>query len=133
MFDLALLDEREIPLQVVDPLGALLLAPGTLAALGVAEGNLIGLRLTAKDWRSNPSPRFRRSGLGARLAALLNDDEPVFFNAAVWTACADIPHCSPNRWHRSARSPTTGLPYEDEWLGRRDLIPSGVSSVGAPR
>jgi hypothetical protein len=34
-FDEELLDERDIPLEVVDPLGALLLGPCTLEQLGV--------------------------------------------------------------------------------------------------
>src|SRR3984893_18802196 len=47
-FDEELLEQRGIPPEVVDPLGALLLAPGPLVALGVAEGDLVGVRLTAQ-------------------------------------------------------------------------------------
>ena len=47
-FDDELLEQRGIPPEVVDPLGALLLVPGTLGALGVAEGDLVGVRLTAR-------------------------------------------------------------------------------------
>ena len=45
-FDDELLDQRGIPSGVVDPLGALILMPGTLGALGVAEG---------ASWRRSPS------------------------------------------------------------------------------
>jgi hypothetical protein len=38
------LDGRGIPLDLFAEVGALLLAPGTVAALGVADGELIGLR-----------------------------------------------------------------------------------------
>lgn len=38
------LDGRGIPLDLFDEVDALLLAPGTPAALGVADGELIGLR-----------------------------------------------------------------------------------------
>ena len=37
------------------------------------------------------SPALAHSAVGARLAAMLNADEPVYFDAAVWTACAEDP------------------------------------------
>ena len=45
-FDDELLEQRGIPAGVIDPAGALLLAPGTLQAAGAAEGDLVGVRLT---------------------------------------------------------------------------------------
>lgn len=45
-FDHELLSERGIPPDFVDPSGSLLLAPGTLAALGASVGDLVALRLT---------------------------------------------------------------------------------------
>ena len=47
-YDDELLDERDIPAEAIDPAGALLLEPGTLAGLGVAEGDTVGLRLTTE-------------------------------------------------------------------------------------
>ena len=95
-FDEELLEQRGIPPEVVDPLGALLLAPGTLAALGVAEGDLVGVRLTAQGLvveRVTAPPRSPGVGaaVGGRLAATLDADEPVYFDAAVWTACDPEP------------------------------------------
>jgi SEC-C motif len=91
-FDVELLDERGIPPEVIDPLGALLLAPGTLRALGMAEGDRVGVRLTAQGLvvervTGLPQPR----AVGERLAAVLDADEPVYFDAAVWTACVEDP------------------------------------------
>jgi hypothetical protein len=95
-FDEELLEQRGIPLEVVDPLGALLLAPGTLVALGVAEGDLVGVRLTGQGIvveRVTAPPRSPGVGaaVGGRLAATLDADEPVYFDAAVWTACVEDP------------------------------------------
>ena len=45
-YDDELLEERGIPAEAIDPAGALLLMPGTLAALGVGDGDTVGLRLT---------------------------------------------------------------------------------------
>jgi hypothetical protein len=98
-FDHELLEPRGIPAEVVDPSGALLLAPGTLGALGVTEGDLVGVRLTEQGLvveRVEPAADSALAALAAlaarlaaRLAATLDDDEPVFFDAAVWTACAE--------------------------------------------
>jgi SEC-C motif len=93
-FDDELLEQRGIPAEVVDPLGALLLMPGTLGTLGVAEGDLLGVRLTARglvvERVSAPSLGVY-AAVGARLAATLDADEPVYFDAAVWTACVEDP------------------------------------------
>jgi len=93
-FDDELLEQRGIPAEVVDPLGALLLMPGTLRTLGVAEGDLLGVRLTARGLEvervSAPSLGVY-AAVGARLAATLDADEPVYFDAAVWTACVEDP------------------------------------------
>ena len=91
-FDAELLDERGIPPEMIDPLGALLLLPGTLRAVGAGEGDLVGVRLTAKGLvvervSALPQPR----AVGERLAAMLEADEPVYFDAAVWTACVEDP------------------------------------------
>jgi SEC-C motif len=93
-FDNELLEQRGIPAEVVDPLGALLLAPGTLGTLGVAEGDLVGVRLTMRGLvvervTSLPHSLSVGGAVGARLAATLDADEPVYFDAAVWTACVE--------------------------------------------
>jgi hypothetical protein len=90
-FDEDLLEQRGIPPEVVDPLGALLLAPGSLAALGVAEGDMVGVRLTAQGLVVERVTAPAHSAVGARLAAVLDADEPVYFDAAVWTACVEDP------------------------------------------
>jgi hypothetical protein len=90
-FDEDLLEQRGIPPEVVDPLGALLLAPGSLAPLGVAEGDMVGVRLTAQGLVVERVTAPAHSAVGARLAAVLDADEPVYFDAAVWTACVEDP------------------------------------------
>jgi len=93
-YDDELLEQRGIPDEAVDPGGALLLEPGTLAALGAAEGDLVGARLTADglvvELISTPTPGVD-AAVGIRLAEMLDADEPVFFAAAVWTACIEDP------------------------------------------
>jgi hypothetical protein len=96
-FDADLLDEREIPFDAVDEHGALLLAPGRLAGLGLAAGDLVGVRLTpgglelevVEERLVVPDP----ADVGRRLSAILADrpDEPQQLDLAVWTACADDP------------------------------------------
>lgn len=91
-FDEALLEEQGIPPEEVDPLGALLLTPGTLEALGLTEGDLVGVRLTEQGLtveRVAAVPQV--PAVGERLAATLDADERAYFDAAVWTACAEDP------------------------------------------
>ena len=90
-FDDELLEQRGIPAEVVDPAGALLLTPGTLGTLGVAEGDLVGVRLTEQGLVVERVTALAHSAVGARLAATLDADEPVYFGAAVWTACVEDP------------------------------------------
>ncbi|MGB9223948.1 tetratricopeptide repeat protein, partial [Mycobacterium sp.] len=93
-FDDELVEQWGIPDEVVDPLGALFLMPGMLGTLGVAEGDLVGVRLTAQGLvveRVTAPSLGGYAAVGARLAATLDDDEPVYFDAAVWTACVEDP------------------------------------------
>jgi tetratricopeptide (TPR) repeat protein len=90
-FDDELLEQRGIPAGVIDPAGALLLAPGTLQAAGAAEGDLVGVRLTDEGLVVERVTTRVDSEVGARLAAMLDADEPVYFAAAVWTACVEDP------------------------------------------
>jgi hypothetical protein len=117
MFDLEPLDEREIPLQLVDPLGALLLTPGTLAALGVAEGDLVGLRMTEQGLMIEQVTAIADAAVGARFAAMLDTDEPVYFDAVVWTACAEDPALFTQPLAPlSEIVDDAGLPYDDDRL-----------------
>ena len=87
-FDDELLEQRGIPAEVVDPLGTLVLAPGTLGTLGVAEGDLVGVRLTEQGLvveRVTAPSLGAHAPVGARLAAMLDAEEPVYFDVAVWT------------------------------------------------
>jgi len=90
-YDDELLDERNIPSQVIDPAGALLLKPGALAALGVGDGDTIGLRLTTDGLALERVDVTTQHTVGERLAATLGTDEPTFADAAVWTACVTDP------------------------------------------
>ena len=119
-FDEELLEQRGIPPEVVDPLGALVLPPGTLAALGVAEGDLVGVRLSTRgSWSSGSTAPSRRS-VGARLAATLDADEPVYFDAAVWTACVEDPAMFTEPLPPLCEIVDDyGLAHSDEWLAPR--------------
>lgn len=89
-YDDELLDERDIPVEAIDPSG-LLLDPGTLAALGVGDGDTVGLRLTAEGLVLERVDVIAKYTAGERLATTLNADEPTYVNAAVWTACVADP------------------------------------------
>lgn len=116
-FDRAPLEQRGIPPEVIDPLGALLLAPGTLAALGAAEGDLVGVRLTEAGLAVEAVSGVAKSALGEVLTATVADGAPVYFDAAVWTACA-----ADQRLFAEPLSPLSeiaddfGLARSDEWL-----------------
>ncbi|ORB64082.1 hypothetical protein BST45_16715 [Mycobacterium shinjukuense] len=92
--DRELLERRGIPAELVGLAGALVLAPGTLAALGAADGDLVGVRLTEQGLvveRVTERSLGDGAPVAARLAATLDPDEPVYFDAAVWTACVEEP------------------------------------------
>jgi hypothetical protein len=77
-FDEELLEERGIPPEAVDPLGALLLEPGTLEALGVAEADLVSVRLTEQGLMVERVTAVPQGpAVAERLAATLDADEPV--------------------------------------------------------
>lgn len=91
-FDDELLERRGIPDEAVDPAGTLLLAPGTLGALGLSEGDLAGVRLTEEGLVVERVTEVASAqGVGARLAATLDAGQPTYFDAAVWTVCAEEP------------------------------------------
>ena len=90
-YDDELLEERGIPAEAIDPAGALLLMPGTLAALGVGDGDTVGLRLTTEGLVLERVDVITQHTAGERLAATLDADEPTYVDAAVWTACVADP------------------------------------------
>jgi SEC-C motif len=90
-YDDELLEQRDIPAELVYPAGGLLLAPGTLAALGVAEGDLVGLRLDARGLVVERVTAVVDSDMGARFVATVDPDEPVSFESAVLAACVEDP------------------------------------------
>lgn len=89
-FDYELLQHRGVPPELVDPLGALLLAPGTLSGLGAADGDLVGIRLSDSGLvLERVAAVESATDVGEQLAAVLDSDEPLFLDAAVWTVCVD--------------------------------------------
>ncbi|MGB9226665.1 MAG: hypothetical protein WCB80_26195, partial [Mycobacterium sp.] len=90
-YDDELLEQRDIPAELVDPAGGLLLAPGTLAALGVDEGDLVGVRLDTRGLVVERVIAVADSDVGARFAATVDPEEPVSFEAAVLAACVEDP------------------------------------------
>jgi len=97
-FDADLLAERGIPMDVVGDIGAVLLPPGYLRGKGLAEGDVIALRITSDglaleavlDQVAMPE---QAAGVGDRLSAVLDagTGEPMPLVAVVWTLCADDP------------------------------------------
>lgn len=90
-YDDELLEERGIPLELAGESGLVLLAPGTLAALGAAEGDLVGLRLTDQGLALETIETVVDADIGNRLAGVLPGDEPTFVDAAALTLCAEDP------------------------------------------
>ena len=90
-YDDELLDERNIPGQAIDPAGALLLEPGALAALGVGDGDTVGVRLSTDGLVLERADVTTQHTAGEQLAATLDADEPTYFDAAVWSACVTDP------------------------------------------
>lgn len=86
-FDEDVLDQRGVPLDMVDDGSALVLPPGTLRDLDVAAGDLVGLRLTPEGLTLSKVTAAPSPPVGAALAATLNPDEPTPFDSAVWAAC----------------------------------------------
>jgi tetratricopeptide (TPR) repeat protein len=86
-YDDDVLEERGIPAEVTDWSPALLLDSGTLATLGVGDGDTVGLRLTAEGLVLERVDVIAQHTAGVRLAATLDADEPTYVGAAVWTAC----------------------------------------------
>jgi hypothetical protein len=116
-YDDELLDERNIPSQAIDPAGSLLLTPGALAALGVGDGDTVGVRLTTDGLVLELVDVITQHTAGEGLAATLGADEPTYADAAVWTACVTDPAL-----FTDPLSPLSeivedyGLAHRGEWL-----------------
>jgi hypothetical protein len=116
-FDVAVLEERGIDPELVAESGALLLAEGTLAALAVVAGDLVGLRLTEQGLVVEPVTAVADSRVGAQLAGMLDADEPVYFDVAVHTVCAEDPAAFTTPLAPlSEIADEHGLARDDEWL-----------------
>lgn len=91
-YDDDLLAERGIPEDAVDAEVTLLLPAGTLSALAVAEGDLVGLRLTDAGLAVERVTDVESGAdIGDRLLAVMSSDEPTNVASAVWTMCVDDP------------------------------------------
>lgn len=90
-YDDELLEERGIPAEVTDWVAALLLEPGTLAALGAGDDDTVGLRLTTEGLVLERVDVKTQHTAGEGLAATLGTDEPTYGDSAVWTACVADP------------------------------------------
>ena len=117
-YDHELLRQRGIPPEVIDPLGALLLPPGTLSGLGAADSDLVGVRLSVSGLVIERVAAVQSpTDVGERLAATLDADEPTFLDSAVWTVCVDDPavFTEPLPPLREIID-DCGLVHDDDWL-----------------
>lgn len=82
---------RGIPDAEVGGDSALLLEPGSFAALGVGVGDLVGLRVDPKGFELLAVESPSMCEVGARVAGLLEEraDGPALLDLTVWMACAD--------------------------------------------
>lgn len=100
--------------------GALALPAGRYAAMGVAAGDLIGLRVTATGFELSNVAEPLPGELGARLAALVADG-PELLDPAIWTMCAD------DEPFRTATAPlgellaAAGLTRHGDWFATSDF------------
>jgi len=85
LLDGDILAARGVPEIAVDGDGALLFEPGRFATLGVAAGDLIGLRVTALGFELAAAGELTMCDIGPVLAALLEEraDRPEMLDVAV--------------------------------------------------
>ncbi len=116
-----LLDQLDIPPDLLDDEGALALAVGTFEALGVDEGDLVGLRLSSAGLVVERVSTAAATTAGAQLAALLGE-WPRYVGTLVWTACDSAPTL-----FTEATAPLSeiaadrGLAQRGEWLAPPDF------------
>ncbi len=119
--DRDVLAERGVPATAVGGDGVLLLPPGRFAALGVAAGDLVGLRVTADGFELAAAGELTTCDVGGPLAALIDErqDGPLMLDVAVWTVCA-----ADRGLFREPTAPlgdllsASGLAHEGDWVAR---------------
>jgi len=121
LLDGDVLAERGVPAGAVGTDGAVLFEVGRFAALGVAAGDLVGLRITGAGFELDAVTELTACDLGPMLAALLEErpDRPEMLDVAVWTACA-----GDDELFREPAAPlgellaAGGLAQEGDWVAR---------------
>lgn len=114
-----ILSARGLP-DVADE-ATLVLPPGRFAALGVAAGDLIGLRVTADGFALISPGELTVCDIGPPLTAVLEElsDRPEMLDVAVWTVCA-----GDDGLFREPTAPlgdllsASGLAHEGDWVAR---------------
>jgi hypothetical protein len=90
-------EDRDVPSDALDMSGSLLLRPGTLAGLGVAAGDLVGLQLTATGLElvraEQAVPAETIADLSRRVLAMLQADpeHPLHIEDVAYGLLADVP------------------------------------------
>lgn len=90
-FDEVLLEQRGVPAELLDSGAGLLLEPHTLGTLEVGPGDLIGVRLSDDGLMLERVAATAAASVGEALTAVLDAEDPVDFDAAVWASCAADP------------------------------------------
>lgn len=124
-FDPDLMDERGVPTSLVAAAEVWLLPPGHLAGLGVAAGDVVGVRITDAGFEIIAVEHVHKSTAAAAIAARLGErpDDPEKIATSVWM----LRHTHPDAF-REPLAPlgelltTIGLVVEDQWVA-----PAGFS------
>ena len=119
--DSDVLAERGVPELAIGVDGAVLFEAGRFAALGVAAGGLVGLRVTGDGFELAAATELTACDLVPALSALLDErpDRPEMLDVAVWTACA-----GDDGLFRGPAAPlgellsAGGLAQEGDWVAR---------------
>ncbi len=119
--DADILARRGVPDGVVSLDGAWLFEPGRFADLGLAAGDLVGLRVTSDGLELGPAGDAPTSGIATEIDALLEQapSETVNLGNAIWTLCT-----SDDDLFRTPALPlgeqlaTAGLVHEGELVAR---------------
>jgi hypothetical protein len=116
-----ILAARGVPETAVDGDGVLLLQPRRFTTLGVAAGDLVGLRVTAHGFELAAVAELTPCDIGAALAALLEErpDRPEMLDVAVWTVCAgDASVFGESAAPLGDVLSASGLAWEGDWVAR---------------